>query len=162
MSVRFLFLTPAVVFLGAGSPESDFGKFQGKWSVVDYHNHGHVLPKEELKLLRVIFEDNDVLIKLGQEQEDKFTFAIDSGTEPKSISLMPEKGLAMHGIYEFKDGKLTIGMYLKGSKKLDDLGNTPFSYLTRGIGFMAKIGPREFPAKPQPFFALLVLSPEKK
>src|SRR5689334_13063028 len=119
MAVRFLFYAPALVFLGADRPQSDVGKFQGTWSVADYHNHGTELPKEKLKLLKVVFKHNDVVLRLGKEHEDHFTFVLDPVTKPKSISLIPEKGTAMHGIYEFKDGKLTIGMYLKGGRTLD-------------------------------------------
>jgi uncharacterized protein (TIGR03067 family) len=162
MAVRFLFSAPALIFLGAGSPEGDLGRFQGPWSVVDYHNHGIVLPREKLKLMKVNFKHKNVLVQLGKEQEEKFTFAHDAGTKPKSITLVPENGSAMHGIYEFKDGKLTIGLHLKGAVKLDELGDLPFSHLTRGSGFMAKISPSEFPLKPRPFFALLVLSRVKR
>lgn len=128
--MRWACVAVGVVFAAAvGRPDDKTNKtlepFQGTWSVVSITRSGTALPDDEVKQLTLTVKGNERVIKAGDELKSKATFAVDPGKNPKTIDITvsdgPLAGKTVHGIYELKDGTLTICVNLTGDGRPDDL-----------------------------------------
>lgn len=102
----------SLLFSLAADPPADLKPFQGAW-VLSSATLGGRDHKADFKGLTLTIDGDKYTVSVGPNL-DKGTIALDSAKEPKQITLAssektgPFKGRTMPGIYEFKDGKLTV------------------------------------------------------
>lgn len=97
-------------------PEDDQKALQGKWKPAKIVSKEGEAPAEELKGMSWEIEGDKIFVvdKPGEDRKEEMSFALDPSKSPKHIDLTAltgpaaVKGKAMRGIYELKDGKLTI------------------------------------------------------
>jgi uncharacterized protein (TIGR03067 family) len=96
----------------AAEPDAAVKAFQGKWvlEAATLAGRDHL---EDFKGLTLTIDDDKYTVTVGPNT-DKGAITLDAGKSPKQITLAssekagPFKGRTMPGIYEFKDGKLTV------------------------------------------------------
>ena len=96
----------------AAEPDAELKAFQGKWVLESATLAGrdHL---DDFKGLTLTVTDAKYVVTVGPNT-DKGAITLDAAKSPKHITLAssekagPFKGRTMPGIYEFKDGKLTI------------------------------------------------------
>jgi uncharacterized protein (TIGR03067 family) len=131
------FLVAAIVV----QAQEDAKDLQGVWSVTEFHNAGVAPKAAELKTLKIAVKDNNFVIQLGREQQDRYTFTIDPKKNPKWITLThsdPKIG-TMPGIYEIKADTVTMCFRLTST-----------------------IRPKAFQTKPSTLYCYIVMKREKK
>lgn len=116
-----------VVALGtaADKPPKELEPFQGTWAVDAITKNGEVVPEDQAQRLVLVVRGNERLVKDGDEVKSKATFTVDSAKSPKEMDLTvsdgPLAGKTLRGIYELKDGTLTICLALEGAGRPGDL-----------------------------------------
>jgi uncharacterized protein (TIGR03067 family) len=135
----------AGLFLGAtlgladDQPKDDHKALQGAWQV------GSHLPKAEppVEYEQLVFKGDKLIFHTRLEDKRDVTeteFKLDPKSDPKEIDITPleggSKGQTYLGIYELKEGNLTIAYRGPGEKrpanfnaKQKDNGNVVFIYL---------------------------------
>jgi uncharacterized protein (TIGR03067 family) len=116
---------------GAAAAKDDMKELQGRWEVIRYETAGKNAPEMYLKNIKMEFKNNRFLFDDGAVDEKEQLFSIDPAKNPKQITLsfLQEKVLlsstetsttgkpkittirgneAAKGIYELKEGQLTI------------------------------------------------------
>ncbi len=96
----------------AADPPADLKPFQGKWvlSAATLGGRDHL---EDFNGLTLTVDGDKYVVTVGPNT-DKGAITLDAGKSPKHITLAssekagPFKGRTMPGIYELKDGKLTV------------------------------------------------------
>ncbi|MEO2088389.1 MAG: TIGR03067 domain-containing protein [Gemmataceae bacterium] len=109
--------SPALLLLmacpvSAAEPDGELKAFQGKWVLESATLAGrdHL---EDFKGLTLTIDGDKYTVTVGANT-DKGTITLDAAKSPKWITLAssekagPFKGRTMPGLYEFKDGKLTV------------------------------------------------------
>jgi uncharacterized protein (TIGR03067 family) len=107
-TVWLLLVSPAI----AADPAADLKPFQGKWvlksAMLSARDH-----TEDFQGLTLTITDDQYTVTVGPNT-DKGKITLDAAKSPKQITLAssersgPFKGRTMPGIYEFKDGLLTV------------------------------------------------------
>lgn len=106
LAVAALLLTPAA------DPPADLKPFQGKWVLASATLGGRD-HNDDFKALALSIDGDKYAVSVGLNI-DKGTITLDPSKSPKHITLAssekagPFKGRTMPGIYELKDGKLTV------------------------------------------------------
>lgn len=99
--------------------------FQGTWEVVSITQNGTAVPDDDAKALKLHVKGDERVVKAGDEVKSKATFTVDAAKSPKAIDIKvtdgPLAGKTVRGIYELKDGTLTICVALEGDGRPDDL-----------------------------------------
>jgi len=109
-----VFTSLALSLLLAADPSADLKPFQGKWvlSAATLGGRDHL---DDFKGLALTVDGDKYVVTVGPNT-DKGTITVDAAKDPKHITLAssekagPFKGRTMPGIYEFKDGDLTVCM----------------------------------------------------
>lgn len=107
-----MFTPLAMVVLLAADPLADLKPFQGKWvlSAATLGGRDHL---SDFKGLALTVDGDKYTVTVGPNT-DKGTITLEAAKDPKHITLAssekagPFKGRTMPGIYEMKDGKLTL------------------------------------------------------
>lgn len=97
-------------------PEDDQKAFQGEWKPVKIATKDGEAPAAELKGMKWEIEGDKMFVtdKPGEDRKEEVSFTLDPAKSPKHIDMTAltgpaqVKGKVMPGIYELKDGKLTI------------------------------------------------------
>lgn len=111
LAFALVFLLPTCLTIAA-EPDGDLKAFQGKWVLESATLAGrdHL---DDFKGLTLTIDGDKYTVTVGMNT-DKGTIALDAAKSPKWITLAssekagPFKGRTMPGLYEFKDGKLTV------------------------------------------------------
>lgn len=123
-SVAAVLLTAALA-TAADKPEKELAPFQGTWTVESITKDGTAVPDEHTQRLVLVIKDDTRIIKDGDEVVSKATFTVDPSKSPKHMDITvsdgPLAGKTLRGIYELKDGTLTICLALEGDKRPTDL-----------------------------------------
>jgi uncharacterized protein (TIGR03067 family) len=105
--------------------------FQGEWVVESFMYNGQAMSKEETAKMVVTFQDNERVIKVGDEVRSRATIWLNPAKSPKTIDFDFTEGLVAgttsRGIYEFKGDTLTICLSLRGADRPKDFTCTPDS-----------------------------------
>lgn len=110
VAIGWLIVFTPLVF--ATDPPADLKPFQGKW-VLSSATLGGRDHNDDFKGLALSIEGDKYAVSVGLNI-DKGTITLDPSKSPKHITLAssekagPFKGRTMPGIYELKDGKLTV------------------------------------------------------
>lgn len=102
----------ALMLAPAADPPADLKPFQGKWVLASATLGGRD-HNDDFKGLALSIEGDKYVVSVGLNI-DKGTISLDPSKSPKHITLAssekagPFKGRTMPGIYELKDGKLTV------------------------------------------------------
>ncbi len=127
----------------AGPAWDDQEALQGAWECASAEMEGKALPEDEVKKMRVVIQDDRMVIVPGGEFE-RLSFKVDAAKDPKVLHVTPtegkDKGKTTPVIYELdpKTGTLRLCFDTKEGKKL----------------------PTEFVAKPGSGLILLTLKHE--
>lgn len=102
----------SLLFSLAADPSADLKPFQGAWVLASATLGGRD-HKADFQGLTLTVDGDKYTVSVGPNT-DKGTITLDATKEPKQITLAssekagPFKGRTMPGIYELKDGKLTV------------------------------------------------------
>lgn len=102
----------ALLLAPAADPPADLKPFQGKWVLASATLGGRD-HNDDFKGLALSIDGDKYAVSVGLNI-DKGTITLDPSKSPKHITLAssekagPFKGRTMPGIYELKDGKLTV------------------------------------------------------
>lgn len=107
-----MFASLALSLLLTADPSADLKPFQGKWvlSAATLGGRDHL---DDFKGLALTVDGDKYVVAVGPNT-DKGAITLDATKDPKQITLAssektgPFKGRTMPGIYEIKDGKLTL------------------------------------------------------
>lgn len=110
--IAFVVMLMAAPALPAAEPDGELKAFQGKWVLESATLAGrdHL---DDFKGLTLTIDGDKYTVTVGTNT-DKGTITLDAAKSPKWITLAssekagPFKGRTMPGLYEFKDGKLTV------------------------------------------------------
>lgn len=115
----------AVLAVAADPPRKGLEPFQGTWAVVSFTQNGMSVPDDEVRQLTLVVTGDERVIKAGDEVRSRARFSIDPAKTPKTIDIAvsegPLAGRTVRGIYELKDGTLTVCLALAGDDRPDDL-----------------------------------------
>ena len=143
-------LTFAVAACGDEKPKKELEPFQGTWAVVSITSNGAALPDDEVKKLTLVVKENERVISAGDKVVSKATFTFDATKNPKTMDIVVSDGKlagkTVRGIYELKDGTLTICVALEGDKRPDDF--TAKEGSERLLQVFKKRDAKNDPAKP--------------
>jgi hypothetical protein len=93
---------------------------------------------------------NERLVKAGDEVKSRGTFKVDATKSPATIDLVvsegPLAGKTLPGIYELKDGRMTISLAMTGEARPDDL--TAKEGSGRLLQVFKKVEAKDAPATP--------------
>jgi uncharacterized protein (TIGR03067 family) len=111
--------------MAADKPDKELEPFQGTWSVESITKNGKDVPEDAAQRLILVVKGNERLIRDGDDVKSKATFTIDASKKPKHMDITvsdgPLKGKTLRGIYELKDGTLTVCLLLEGEGRPEDL-----------------------------------------
>jgi uncharacterized protein (TIGR03067 family) len=114
MSWQSLLIATAGV-LAACDPEAqdrkaDRDRIQGPWALVSTQSDGKTVSADSLKArdVRMVFEGERVLAKMGDMSVTLGTFALDPSRTPKAYDRTYEDGTPRRGIYTLEGETLTI------------------------------------------------------
>ncbi len=110
--IAFVVMLMAAPALPAAEPDGELKAFQGKWVLESATLAGrdHL---DDFKGLTLTIDGDKYTVTVGMNT-DKGTITLNAAKAPKWITLAssekagPFKGRTMPGLYEFKDGKLTV------------------------------------------------------
>ncbi|SIO19617.1 uncharacterized domain TIGR03067 protein [Singulisphaera sp. GP187] len=90
--------------------EAETKKFQGVWVLVSTETDGQVVASESLKGrdVRMIFEDDRVIAKMGEKSLSLGTFKLDPSRTPRWYDRIYSDGTPRRGIYRLEGDSLTI------------------------------------------------------
>lgn len=112
MSWQFpLIVAASVVAFASSAPvPDDQARIQGTWVVVSAERDGAPVPPESLKAreVKMIFEANRIVAKMGEMSVTLGTFTLDSSKSPKTYDRTYPDGTPRRGIYKLDGDKLTI------------------------------------------------------
>jgi uncharacterized protein (TIGR03067 family) len=115
----------AMAAAAADPPRKELEPFQGTWAVVSFTQNGMPVPDDEVRKLSLVVTEDERVIKAGDEVRSRAKFSIDPAKTPKTIDIAvsdgPLAGRTVRGIYELKDGTLTVCLSLAGDDRPDDL-----------------------------------------
>lgn len=100
-----------ILLLGADTADDaqkDGKLFQGTWSVVSAERDGRSPTAEELKTSKVVIMGDEMALTIARPKEEKATFKLDAGKQPKAIDILPLNMKPAPGIYELKGDTLKI------------------------------------------------------
>jgi uncharacterized protein (TIGR03067 family) len=105
---------------GAGAPDDDAKAMQGSWQPANAEFGGQAMPAAVLKTISLKLENGKYEVMVG-DAPDKGTYTLDSGANPKSITVTgtegPNTGLSFPAIYELNGDTLRICYDLSGAKR---------------------------------------------
>lgn len=105
-------MTGILVSAGAGAEDvgTETEKFQGAWVLVSTESDGKVVESDSLKGrdVRMIFEDDQVVAKMGEMQVSLGTFKLDPSRTPRWYDRTYSDGTPRLGIYRLEGDTLTL------------------------------------------------------
>jgi uncharacterized protein (TIGR03067 family) len=111
--------------------EKEVRNFQGSWTIESSETGGKAIPPGELKGLIVIFEGDKHTVKKGDEVIQVGTQKLDPSKSPKAIDVTmtvgPNKGAVMLGIYEIDGDTLKVCFDPQGKKRPTEFKSPPGS-----------------------------------
>ena len=110
----------------ADPPKTDAEKIQGTWDVSRIELNGKVQPKDPLFHVRVTFDGDKLLTRVGKRQsEARGTFKLDQGHTPKVYDLTTTEGTTVHGIYELNGDTLKVCLSAPGDERPTTMTTNP-------------------------------------
>lgn len=114
-----LALTVALRVMAADSL-NDAKAVQGTWKPATAELAGHPMPEAVVKSISLKLDNGKYEVFVG-EHPDRGTYTIDSGSKPKSMTIIgtegPNQGKTFLAIYELKGDALRICYDLSGAKR---------------------------------------------
>jgi uncharacterized protein (TIGR03067 family) len=102
---------PDLVVL-AGNLAKDQKGLEGTWEVVELVDNGKSVPKDELKIAKIVFKADKMTLHWPNKRPRDFTCALDAKKKPKAIDLTAlrgaHKGKVNPGIYQLEGDTLTL------------------------------------------------------
>jgi uncharacterized protein (TIGR03067 family) len=113
LSAAAVALCAAALSVAAHEPaDKDLKALQGAWRQASAELDGKPFPAEEVKRGTWTFKGDEVLFAQGGTVFETSKVKLDASKSPRHIDLVPQdgpdKGKTVAGIYELKDGKLTV------------------------------------------------------
>lgn len=112
-----MLLVAVGLFLGADAADEatkkDRAAFEGEWKVLTLEISGEKSANER----KVWFEGEKIFLEADGEKKEVGTFRLDASVTPKIMDVKPTEGDALEGIYELKDGKLSMAFVMKGAAR---------------------------------------------
>jgi len=111
--LKYAFLFVAVgLLLGADEAKKDSGaeelkNLQGAWTALTFGANGEKVPEEDAKKIKLTIKDNKWVLERG-EGTNQGTIKLDPSKNPKQFDAALDEGDSVPGIYELKDGTLTM------------------------------------------------------
>jgi uncharacterized protein (TIGR03067 family) len=113
--------------VAADSPD-DAKALQGNWKPIKAELAGQPTAEEDLKIISLKLDQGKYEVFVG-ETPDRGTYAIDSTTQPKSVSITgtagPNQGRTFPAIYEIKGDTLRVCYDLSGFKRPTEFKSLP-------------------------------------
>jgi uncharacterized protein (TIGR03067 family) len=118
--MSIFFAAASLGAFAAVAPGDDAQAIQGNWKPVKGELGGAPMPDAVLKLISLKLDNGKYDVLVGNAP-DRGTYTIDSGTQPKSITVTgtegPNVGLTFPSIYELSGDTLRICYDLSGAKQ---------------------------------------------
>jgi uncharacterized protein (TIGR03067 family) len=107
-----MFLTVMAALAAPPVTASDLQKLQGTWVGVSSEQDGRKVPEEQARALLLIFRDNGLTVRHGDETLEHSAVALHWERRPKAIDVTPSdgdnRGQTLLGIYEIEGNTLKI------------------------------------------------------
>jgi uncharacterized protein (TIGR03067 family) len=145
-SVIMATLTLTMASADDNDAEKEVKKLQGTWKLVKFETPPDKQPPEgTIEKMRIVFADNKLIIRVGDEVVDETTFKLDRTKSPKwfdTISTVgPNKGKTAEGIYEIKGDDLKICIGPPGQKRPTEFKVIAESDTKTGVMFLKRQKP---------------------
>jgi uncharacterized protein (TIGR03067 family) len=116
MLSRAVLLVAASLLVAADAKEDAVkeakAKLKGTWQVVSLEEKGEKAPDDEVKKMRLVFQDNKLVIKGMDNGDHEAKYTIDPAAKPATLDLVPadgqEKGKTLRCIYSLDGDDLKI------------------------------------------------------
>jgi uncharacterized protein (TIGR03067 family) len=120
--MNILAVLMTAVLLGGGDPaKTDLEKLQGTWVLASMETEGHDVAPDDFKNWTASYEQNRVVLRVGDRVRRRGLVTLDPGRKPKAINTWDQDGpyedQTVPGIYELDGDTLKLCFARPGQER---------------------------------------------